>query len=188
MFLLHCESMSHLCVFSSSQYLFLSSSSSMSSSLDSIAPLTGMTRAPGSWASTHSLIFASLRKTSSGVSYSSCMGHALVHTGSMIPNLPLVLFSDVILLWEINQVDHGLGCQKQVFVQHLNLLREFKKGTNYETVWFSKAQVMPYEYNYKHTSAFKHTHHYLSLVPLMVKSDVFLLLFYPAFHLQHDIL
>lgn len=42
-------------------------------------------------------------------------------------NLPLVLFSDVIFLWEINKVDHGLGCQKQVFVQHINLWRKCKR-------------------------------------------------------------
>lgn len=49
----------YLCVFCSSQYLFLSSSS-MSCNLNSKAPLKGMTIAPGSWASTHSLIFANL--------------------------------------------------------------------------------------------------------------------------------
>lgn len=54
--------LSHLCVFCSSQYLVLSSSS-ISSSLYSRAPLTGITRAPGSWASTHSLIFTNLRRT-----------------------------------------------------------------------------------------------------------------------------
>lgn len=50
-------------------------------------------------------------------------------TGTYAPwgkdNSPLVLFPDVILLREINQVDHGLGGQKQVFVQHINLRREF---------------------------------------------------------------
>lgn len=61
----------HLCVFCSSQYFFFSSSS-MSSSLDSKAPLSGITRAPGSWASTHSLIFANLGRTTMKVTISEC--------------------------------------------------------------------------------------------------------------------
>lgn len=38
------------------------------------------------------------------------------------------------------------------------------------------------------TILFKHRHRYLFVVPVMVKSDVFLLLHYPVLYLQHDIL
>lgn len=118
--------MSHLCVFCSSQHLIFSSSS-MSSSLDSKAPLNGITSAPGSWASTHSLIFASLGWTNIKVTYSECLTMSRSSLeGKKKQSLPLVLFPDVIFLWEINKVDHGLGCQEQVLVQHVNLWREFQ--------------------------------------------------------------
>lgn len=121
-------SVPHLCVFCSSQYLVLSSSS-MSSSFDSKAPLSGITRAPGSWASTHSLIFANLGQTDIKVTYSEClkMYRNSQEKKNKNQSLPLVLFSDVILFWEINKVDHGLGCQKQVLVQHLDLWEEFQR-------------------------------------------------------------
>lgn len=38
--------------------------------------------------------------------------------------LPFVFLSDVILLREVHQINHGLGCQKQVFVQNLDLWRK----------------------------------------------------------------
>lgn len=119
--------MSHLCVFCSSQYLFLSSSSSMSRSLDSIAPLTGITKAPGSWASTHSLIFANLRKQPAGWVILNINKKGTGKVQTQKTNLPLVLFSDVIFLREINKIDHGLGRQKQVLVQYLDLWRKFRR-------------------------------------------------------------
>lgn len=54
----------NLCVLCSVQFFCLSSSLSSCSRL-SKPPLNGMTKAPGSWLSTHSLIFTSLGKNSS---------------------------------------------------------------------------------------------------------------------------
>lgn len=34
---------------------------------------------------------------------------------------PFVLPPDVVFLREVNEVNHGFGCQKQVFVQHFDL-------------------------------------------------------------------
>lgn len=135
--------MSHLCVFCSSQYLFLSSSS-MSRSLASIAPLTGITRAPGSWASTHSLIFANLRKNNQQGELFWILTKKMEKCKTQKTNLPFVLFSDVIFLWEINKVDHGLGRQKQVFVQYLNLWRKFKRARimfSFSVQWMSPVDI-----------------------------------------------
>lgn len=51
----------NLCVLHSAQY-FCISSSLLSCSRLSTLPLKGMTKAPGSWLSTHSLIFSNLVK------------------------------------------------------------------------------------------------------------------------------
>lgn len=36
-------------------------------------------------------------------------------------HLPFVLFPDVVFFWEVNEVNHWLRGQKQVFVQHFDL-------------------------------------------------------------------
>lgn len=44
-----------------------------------------------------------------------------------LKHLPFVLLPDVVFLWEVNEVNHWFGCQKQVFVQHVNLWRKQRR-------------------------------------------------------------
>lgn len=80
--------------------------------LVSKAALNGMMVGLGSRDIIHSEIFASLR-TLQDIS-----GHWV---NPRMRKKPFVLLSGVILLRKIHQIDHGLGSEKQVVVEHLNL-------------------------------------------------------------------
>ncbi len=41
---------------------------------------------------------------------------------------PLVLLPDEVLLGQVDQVDHGLGRDEQVLVQHLNLRSKIRSS------------------------------------------------------------
>lgn len=43
-------------------------------------------------------------------------------------HLPFILSLDVVFLREVNEVNHGFGCQKQVFVQHFDLRQRQRQG------------------------------------------------------------
>lgn len=45
---------------------------------------------------------------------------------------PFVVFPDVVFFREVNEVYHLFGCQKQVFVQYLNLWCMYSVGCDYK--------------------------------------------------------